>query len=104
LQERLNDRGPELVPLGVEVKAVFEEQILPWRAVLSEHGLIDVDIGDCFVGLTEGIDQLVGLLHFVAEVPAGEARFDGEERDPGLRQVSVDEAGEFDEVLEHLLG
>ena len=86
------------------MEAVHEERFLLGFAVIPQHPLGNVHVGQPFVLLALRLDQRVGLLDLVPKVPAPHARLDGEEDHLSLGQLLVDSLDKGLEVGSQLLG
>jgi len=69
---------------------VVLEDLTAGLAVVAEHRLVDVDKYQSPVLLAHRRDQRIGLAHLLDELPAADARLDGDERDSRLGQRGVD--------------
>jgi len=86
---RADDRPPQLIPSGVQVQAIGEEQRLVRQAAAVEHRIEDFDQADSAHVPGLRCDQGVRLPLRVEQLHAGRARLDGDVGDADTGQVAA---------------
>ncbi len=96
--------GQNLVSLGIEVQAVFDEQIFSRLAIGPHRSVEGVDVVQVLAGGDVLLDQLVGLLLALDVGPAGWGGVDRHVGNPHLGQFCPHLLDKRPKVVANLLG
>jgi nicotinate-nucleotide pyrophosphorylase (carboxylating) len=103
-QGGLEGGDPEFVTLAVHMQAVFEEELRTGIAFFIKHDWEDVDVVQEIGVADVGFDEAIGFDDFIFVLPAGDAWFDGDKKNVGLRKGPVSFLHEGFEIVENILG
>jgi hypothetical protein len=104
LQMRFDRPGPQFVTGSIQMQTVFYEQFRTRFPIISQHGCENIQINQPFVFPALTFNQGIGCFHFFCQVPAFDARLDGDEDNSCFGQVVPNGFHKLLEIRSYLHG